>query len=196
MELRADLDNRHCFADTHHEPQNVTWDIDEAMHLLMDFLQSMTDLDGAFELSVTPCLDLARRITHVTDTSELGDPDAVSTIKRLRKYQSKRLHHLREGWEDLLQTASEFDESATFEQLSDIVEYTEDAVREAWLDAKGFMSSCKEKLRYRLSDTFLAKVYTSSEPLPPSRGHSQSWLANGTRRDLTTTGLKIDPDSS
>ena len=83
MELRADLDNRHCFADTH-----------QAMHLLMDFLQSMTDLDGAFELSVTTCLDLARRITHVTDTSELGDPDAVSTIKQLRKLQSVEMHPL------------------------------------------------------------------------------------------------------
>ena len=55
---------------------------------------------------------------------------------------------------NLVQTASEFDESAPFELLSDIVEYTEDAVREALLEAKSFMSSCKEKLRYRLNDTW------------------------------------------
>ena len=51
------------------------------------------------------------------------------------------------------------------------MEYTKDAVREAWLDAKSFVSSCEEKLRYCLSDTFLAEVYTS-EPSPlPSAEH-------------------------
>ena len=149
MELRADLEDRHCFHDTRHEPEDVTRDIAEAMHLSLDFLQSMTDLDGAFERLVIPCLDL--------DTSKLGDPEAVSTIKRLRQFQSKRMHQLRERWGDLLQTASKFDESATFEQLSDIVEYTEDAVREAWLEAKSFVSSCEEKLRYRLHNTFLSR---------------------------------------
>ena len=56
------------------------------------------------------------------DTSKLGDPEAVSTIKRLRRFQSVRMHQLCERWGDLLQTASEFDKSATFGQLSDIVE--------------------------------------------------------------------------
>ena len=154
MELRADLEDGHHFHDTRHEPEDVTRDIAKAMHLSLDFLQSMTDLDGAFEWLVIPCLDLANRITYMMDTSELGDPEAVSTIKRLRQFQSERMHQLRERWGDLLQTASEFDESATFEQLSDIVEYTEDAVREVWLKAKSFESSCEEKLRYRLNDTF------------------------------------------
>ena len=171
MELSADLDDQHRFHDTRHELQNVTQDIDEAMHLLLDFLQSITDLDGAFEQLVIPCLDLANRITHVMDTSELGDPEAVFTIKRLRQFQSERMHHLREQWGDLLQTASEFDESATFEQLSDIVEYTEAAVREAWLEAKSFVSSCEEKLRYCLNDTFLADVFTSIPSPLPSTGH-------------------------
>ena len=67
----------------------------------------------------------------------------------------------------LLQTASEFDKSATFERLSNIVEYMEDAVREAWLDAKSFVSSCEERLKSRLNDTFLADVFTS-EPSPLS----------------------------
>merc|ERR1712051_1144340 len=104
------------------------------------------------------------------DTSERGDPEAVSTIKRLRCFQSERMHQLRERREDILQTASEFDESATFEQLSDIVEYTEDSTREAWLEARSFVSSCEEKLRYRLNDTFLADIFTSiPSPLPPIR---------------------------
>ena len=105
------------------------------MHLSLDFLQSITDLDGDFERLILPCLDLANRITYEMDTSELGDPEAISTIKRLRRFQSERMHQLRERWGDLLQTASEFDESATFGQLSDIVEYTEDSTREAWLEA-------------------------------------------------------------
>ena len=78
------------------------------------------------------------------------------------------MHQLRERLGDLLQRASEFDESTNFEQLSDIVEYTDDAVREAWLEAKHFVSSCEEKLRYRLNDTFLANVFTSVlSTLPP-----------------------------
>ena len=44
MELRANLENRHCFPDACQEPDSVTWDINEAMHLSMDFLQSMTDI--------------------------------------------------------------------------------------------------------------------------------------------------------
>ena len=117
MELRADLQDRHRFHDPRHEPKDVTHDIAEAMHLSLDFLQSMTDLDGAFERLVIPCLDLANRIIYVMDTSELGDPEAVSTIKRLRQFQSERMHQLCERWGDLLQTASEFDEFATLEQL-------------------------------------------------------------------------------
>ena len=78
------------------------------------------------------------------------------------------MHQLRERWGDLLQTASEFDESATFGQLSEIVEYTEDSVGEAWLEARSFVASCEEKLRYRLNDTFLANIFTSIlTPLPP-----------------------------
>ena len=51
--------------------------------------------------------------------------------------------------------------------MSDIVEYTEDSAREAWLEARSFVSSYKEKLRYRLNDTFLADIFTSiPSPLP------------------------------
>ena len=114
MELHADLE------DSNREHEHVTQDIAKAMHLSFDFLQSVTDLIGNFERLVLPCLDLANRITYEMDTSERGDPEAVSTIKRLRCFQSERMHQLRERREDILQTASEFDESATFEQLSDI----------------------------------------------------------------------------
>ena len=58
-------------------------------------------------------------------------------------------------------------QSVTFERLSDIVEYTEEAVNEAWLHARTFMDSCEEAFRYCIYDTFLAKVYTL-EPLPLS----------------------------
>ena len=117
MELRADLEDRHRFQDTRQEPEDVTRDIAKAMHLSLDFLQSMKDLNGAFERLVIPCLDLANPITYLMDTSELGNPEAVSTIKRLRQFQSERMHQLCERWGDLLQTASEFDEFATLEQL-------------------------------------------------------------------------------
>ena len=135
------------------------------MHLSTDFLQSMIDLNGKFKPLVTSCLDLAEQIIHVTNTSELGNPDAVSTIKQLRKLQSVEMHDLRERWGDLLQAASHHDESATFQRLSDIVEYTEDVVYEAWLDAKSFVSSCEEQIRYHLDDTFLAGIYASA-PMP------------------------------
>ena len=50
------------------------------------------------------------------------------------------MHRLRERWEDLLQAADDHNESATFERLSNIMEYTEDVVNDTWLDAKSFMS--------------------------------------------------------
>ena len=90
MELHADLE------DSNREHEHVTQDIAKAMHLSFDFLQSITDLIGNFERLVLPCLDLANRITYEMDTSERGDPEAVSTIKRLRCFQSERMHQLRE----------------------------------------------------------------------------------------------------
>ena len=75
IELRADLEDRHRFQNTNREPEHVTPDIAKAMHLSLDFLQSITDLDGDFERLVLPCLDLANRIRYEMDTSELGDPE-------------------------------------------------------------------------------------------------------------------------
>ena len=51
MELRADLDNRHFFVDVRHEPEYVTRDIDEAMHLSKEFLQSIHPNDPKTECS-------------------------------------------------------------------------------------------------------------------------------------------------
>ena len=64
MELRANLENRQYSPDAcqEPEPESVIWDIDEAMHLSMDFLQTMTDLNGNFRPLVTSCLDLATQI--------------------------------------------------------------------------------------------------------------------------------------
>ena len=53
MELRANLENRHYSPDACQEPEFVIWDINEATHLSMDFLQSMTDLNGNFRPLVT-----------------------------------------------------------------------------------------------------------------------------------------------
>ena len=101
----------------------------------------------------------------------MGDPDAVAIIKQLRKKQSTDMHHLPERWEDLLQAADDHDESATFERLSNIMEYTEDVVNDTWLDAKSFMSSCEEQIRYRLDDTFLPNTYASAQTLLPQANH-------------------------
>ena len=57
MEVRANLVNRHDSPDACQEPESdsVIWDIDEAMHLSLQFLQSMTDLNGNFRPLVTSC---------------------------------------------------------------------------------------------------------------------------------------------
>ena len=81
------------------------------------------------------------------------------------------MHYLRERWEDLLQAADDHDKSATFERLSNIMEYTEDVVNDTWLDAKSFMSSCEEQIRYRLDDTFLPGNYASAPTLLPRANH-------------------------
>ena len=90
------------------------------MHLSADFLQEITDLGGAFALTVIPCLDMAKRIRHLVDTFADSEPDRIAKIKRLRTCQLTRLRHLQERWEDMLETAQEFDESVTFRRLSDI----------------------------------------------------------------------------
>ena len=169
MELRANLENRHDSPDACQEPESESaiWAVDEAMHLSLEFLQSMTDLNGNFRPLVTSCLDLAAQIIHAVDTSEMGDPDAVTLIKQLRKLQTVDMYHIRERWEDLLQAADDNDESATFERLSEIMEYTEDEVNDKWREAKSFISSCEEQIRYRLDDTFLPSIYASSLTLPP-----------------------------
>ena len=174
MELRANLENRHDdFPDANQEPEpdSVIRAVDEAMHLSLQFLQSMTDLNGNFEPLVTSSLHLAELILHTVDTSELGDPDAVAIIKQLRKTQTTDMYRLRERWEDLLQTANEHDETATFERLSNIMDYTEDFVNDAWFDAKSFTSSCEELIRYRLDDTFLPDTYTSAQSTLPPANH-------------------------
>ena len=112
------------------------------MHLSADFLQEVTDLDGAFALTVVPCLNMAKHIRYLVDTFEDGDLDRLAEIKRLRTCQLARLRRLQERWEDVLETACEFDESVTFRRLSDIVESTEDTVDKAWSHAKEFIDSC------------------------------------------------------
>ena len=173
MDLRANLENRHNHPDARREPEpnSVVWAIDEAMHLSLQFLQKMTDLNGNFKPLVTASLHLAMLILHTVDTSELGDPDAVATIKQMRKEQQTGMYRLRERWEDLLQTADDHDESATFERLSNIMDYTEDYVNDAWFDAKSFMCSCEELIRYRLDDTFLPDTYASTQSMPPPATH-------------------------
>ena len=173
MDLRANLENRHNHPDARREPEpnSVVWAIDEAMHLSLQFLQKMTDLNGNFKPLVTASLHLAKLILHTVDTSELGDPDAVATIKQMRKEQQTGMYRLRERWEDLLQTADDHDESATFERLSNIMDYTEDYVNDAWFDAKSFMCSCEELIRYRLDDTFLPDTYASTQSMPPPANH-------------------------
>ena len=105
---QADLENRYFFVDIRHKSKATTRDIDDAMHLSEDFLQNITDLDGAFVLTVHPCLELARCIKHIAKTSADSEPDRVTKKKQLRAYQLKWLHHLQGRWEDLLQTARDF----------------------------------------------------------------------------------------
>ena len=157
LELRADLEHRYFFVDVRHEPRAISRDIDDAMHLSADFLQNITD----------PCLDMAKRIRHLVDTFVDGAPEGIAKIKRLRTCQLTRLHHLQERWEDMLQTAREFDESVTFRRLSDIVESTEDTVDEAWLHAKEFIDSCEADVKHRPNDPFPATLNTPS-PLQPT----------------------------
>ena len=74
MELRANLENRHDSPDACQEPKSdsVIWAIDEAMHLSLQFLQSMTDLNGNFKPLVTSCLHLATLIIHTVGRSRCG----------------------------------------------------------------------------------------------------------------------------
>ena len=183
LELRADLEHRYLFVDLRHESRSISQNIDDAMHLSADFLQNITDLDGSFALTVVPCLDMAKRIRQMVDTfADLKIPDGIAKIKRIRVCQLTRLHHLQERWEDMLQTAREFDESVTFRRLSDIVESTEDTVAEAWLYAQEFIDSCEADVQHQPNISFPATPNTLS-PLQPTAatgrtGHVKSQSEN------------------
>ena len=64
MELRADLENLFFCIDIRHKPRATSRDIEDAMHLLEEFLQNITNLDGVFEMWVLPCLELAQHIRN------------------------------------------------------------------------------------------------------------------------------------
>lgn len=64
MELRADLENIFFCIDIRHKPRATSRDIEDAMHLLEEFLQNITNLDGVFEMWVLPCLELAQHIRN------------------------------------------------------------------------------------------------------------------------------------
>ena len=80
--LRADLENRHFFVDIRQESKTTTRDIDDVMHLSKDFLQTITNLDWAFALTVQPCLELARRMRQIAEKSAVRDYDEDAKIKR------------------------------------------------------------------------------------------------------------------
>ena len=148
LELRADLEHRYSHVDIRHEPEHISQDIDIAMHLSANFLQDLTDLDGAFELTVLPCLDMADHIQYLVAVAD-KTPDGIAKIKRIRASQLVSLRLLQERWEDMLETAREFDESVTFRRLSDIVESTEDTVADAWFHATDFIDSCEVNVTHR-----------------------------------------------
>ena len=133
MELRAALENRYFFVDICHETMATTRDIENAMFILEEFLQNITDLDGTFQKAIQPCLESAARIRDLAKISASNNPNGIAKLRRLRACQLKQMHRLQGGWEDLLQTAREYDESVTFRRLSEIIESTEDAADEAWL---------------------------------------------------------------
>ena len=148
LELRDDLEHRYSHVDIRHEPRHISQDIDNAMHLSANFLQDLTDLDGAFALTVLPCLDMADHIQYLVAVAD-KTPDGIAKIKRIRASQLVSLRLLQERWEDMLETARGFDESVTFRRLSDIVESTEDTVADAWFHATDFIDSCEVDVPHR-----------------------------------------------
>ena len=153
MELREDLENRRYFVDIRQEPLATTRDIEDAMFLSEDFLQNITDRDGAFQKAIQPRLEYAKRIRNLAKTSETDDPYGIAQLRKLRAAQLKRMNRLQGRWEDLLQTARDFDESVTFRHLSEIIESTEEDVEEAWLNTKQLIDSHAENDTRRTPDT-------------------------------------------
>ena len=74
------------------------------------------------------------------------------------------------------------------------MEYTEDVVDEAWLDAKSYITTCEEQIRYRLEDTFLPGTYASAATMPPA--HCEDHTLFKGNPDLTTPHHMITPHTS
>lgn len=68
-------------------------------------------------------------------------------------------------------------------------------MHEAWLHTKEFIDSCKEDVKYRISDTFLAPLYTSDLLLlTTTTGHVQHTMSQSENPELKV--LQDAPDVS
>ena len=131
------------------------WPLTRTSKTRCSFQRTSFKIQPTFQKVIQPCLEYAEHILNLAKTSASGDPYGIAQLRKLRASQLKRMHRLQGRWEDLLQTARDFDESVTFRRLSEIMESTKDEADEEWLNAKQLMDSYAEDNTRQIPHTSL-----------------------------------------
>jgi hypothetical protein len=105
--------------------------VDRVLSQSGEFLSCLTDVDGIFQSSKTACLQLAAHIMVFVNRGTDVDPTEAVDLEDLRKTLGNKFARMKGSWENLLQSAIDYDKSAVFREISELVEVTEATTNEA-----------------------------------------------------------------
>lgn len=118
--------------------------VDDALSVSGEFLRSLTDVDGIFQSSKTDCLRLASDIMAFVDRGIDVDPTEAGDLTELRRMLGRKFARLKGSWENLLQSALDYNESSVFVEISELVKITERATNEALFGSEDLLRSLKD----------------------------------------------------
>ena len=105
--------------------------VGEALSESGEFLGCLTDVNGIFCNSRAACLQLAAEILVFVGRGMDVNHMETWELKELRGTLKSKFARLKGSWENLLWYAIEYDESAVFHEISELVWVTEEATNEA-----------------------------------------------------------------
>jgi hypothetical protein len=119
--------------------------VDSALSQSGEFLSCLTDVDGIFQSSKTTCLQLTAHIMVFVDRGTDVDPMEAVDLEDLRQTLGNKFARMKGSWENLLQSAIDYDESAVFHEVSELVEVTEATKNEALFGAEDLLQSLRNR---------------------------------------------------
>jgi hypothetical protein len=116
-----------------------------ALSLSGEFLKRLTDVDGIFQDSRTTCLQLASDIMTFVARGVDVNPAEAGDVADLKETLGRKFERLKGSWENLLQSALDYDESVVFGDIADLVEITEGTTEEALFGAEDLLKSLHDR---------------------------------------------------